>query len=97
MLWPVYYFSVEEAEGGESLLLDISEDGFGVEVRGNVNRADYPPLDGLKAGDKIWVAGEIEAVDPSGTGTVYLKIELLDFTDDGPPAVKVEAPASTDG
>lgn len=97
VLWPVYYFSVEEAEGRETLLLDISEDGFGVEVKGHVNSSDYPLLNDLKGGEKIWVAGEIEAVDPSGTGTVYLKIELLDFTDDGPPAVKVQPPVATDG
>jgi len=97
VLWQVYYFNVESVEGGDALSLDISEDGFGVEVRGNINSTDYPQLSGLKIGDKIWVAGEIEAVDPSGTGTVYLKIELLDFTDDGPPATKVEPPAATDG
>jgi hypothetical protein len=97
VLWQVYYFSVESVEGKDSLSLDISEDGFGVEVRGNINSADYPQLKGLKTGDKIWVAGEIEAVDPSGTGTVYLKIELLDFTDDGPAAAKVVPPAVTDG
>ena len=97
VLWQVYYFSVESVEGKDSLSLDISEDGFGVEVRGYITSADYPQLNGLKTGDKIWVAGEIEAVDPSGTGTVYLKIELLDFTEDGPPAAKVKPPAATDG
>lgn len=97
VLWPVYYFSMESIEGAESLLMDISEDGFGVEVRGNVNSGDYPNLSGVKTGDKIWVAGEIEAVDPSGTGTVYLNIELLDFTEDGPPAATVEPPLATDG
>jgi len=97
VLWPVYYFSIESIEGREALLLDNSEDGFGVEVRGDVNSTDYPNLNGLKTGDKIWVAGEIETVDPSGTGTVYLNIELLDFSDDGPPAATVEPPAATDG
>lgn len=97
VLWQVYYFNVESVEGGDALSLDVSEDGFGVEVRGNINSTDYPQLSGLKTGDKIWVAGEIEAVDPSGTGTVYLKIELLDFTDDGPPAAKVEPMEATDG
>lgn len=94
VLWQVYFFSIEESDGRESILLDISEDGFGVEVRGNINSADYPLLNGLNAGDKVWVAGEIEAVDPSGTGTVYLKIELLDFTDDGPPAAQTEPVAT---
>lgn len=96
VLWPVYYFSVEAVDSGESLLMDISEDGFGVEVRGRINSADYPQLNSLQSGDKVWVAGEIEAVDPSGTGTVYLKIELLDFTDDGPPAAIVEPVAVAD-
>jgi hypothetical protein len=31
------------------------------------------------------VAGEITAVDPSGTGTVYLKLDYLRFSD---PAAK---------
>lgn len=96
VLWPAYYFSIETVDSGESLLMDISEDGFGVEIRGRVNSADYPELHGLQSGYKIWVAGEIEAVDPSGTGTVYLKIELLDFTDDGPPAVTVEPSVAGD-
>ena len=97
VLWQVYYFSVESVDGRDFLALDISEDGFGVEVRGNINSADYPQLNGLKTGEKIWVAGEIEAVDPSGIGIIYLKIELLDFTDAGPPAAKVEPPVATDG
>lgn len=97
VLWQVYYFSLESVEGRDALSLDISEDGFGVVVRGDINRADYPQLNGVKTGDKIWVAGEIEAVDLTGTGTVYLKIELLDFTEDGPPAAKVEPPAAADG
>ena len=93
VLWPVYFFSLELLEGGgETIVLDISEDGFGVAVQGSVQSVDYPQLAELKAGDKIWVAGEIAAVDPSGTGTVYLNIELLDFSDDGPPSAKVEEP-----
>ena len=89
VLWPVYFFSVEPGEKDSTLLLDISEDGFGVVVRGAVNPNVYPELQELAVGDKIWVAGEIAAVDPEGTGTVYLNIELLDFTEDGPPSAKI--------
>lgn len=90
VLWSVYFFSIESIEEGLGLLLDISEDGFGAEVRGTVNSDDYPQLQELLPGDKLWVAGEIVGVDPSGTGTVYLNIEVLDFSEDGPPAATVE-------
>lgn len=90
VLWPVFFFSLEQLESKETILLDISEDGFGVAVRGDVKSAEYPELKEIEVGDKIWVAGEIAAVDPSGTGTVYLNIELLDFTEDGPSSAKVE-------
>jgi len=92
VLWPVYFFSLEALESGETIVLDISEDGFGVVVRGNIVSSGYPQVAELKVGQKIWVAGEIAAVDPSGTGTVYLNIELLDFSSDGPPAASVEPP-----
>ncbi|MFT5698876.1 MAG: hypothetical protein ACI8ZB_001732 [Desulforhopalus sp.] len=95
VLWSVYFFSVESPESGESILLDISEDGFGAQVRGSINSIDYPQLKELKPGDKIWVAGEIIGVDPSGTGTVYLNIEILDFSESGPPAAIIEPPVDT--
>lgn len=90
VLWPVYFFSIEKSEAKETIVLDMSEDGFGVEVQGEVKSADYPELGGIEAGDKLWVAGEIAAVDPSGTGTVYLNIELLDFSEAGPSSVMIE-------
>ena len=95
VLWPVYYFSMESLEGGDTITLDISENGFGIAVKGNINSAEYPRLKDVKAGDKMWVAGEIGAVDLSGTGTVYLNIELLDFTKDGPPAAIAEPPVAS--
>lgn len=89
VLWPVYFFALEQAEGGETIVLDISKDGFGVVVRGGIKSEQYPELSSIAPGDKVWVAGEIAAVDPSDTGTVYLNIELLDFTEDGPPSAKI--------
>ena len=96
VLWPVFYFSVDSIEGRESLLLDVSEDGFGAQVRGDINSVDFPKLKELKGGEKIWVAGEILAVDPTGTGTVYLNIELLDFTEEGPSTIEIRSPILTD-
>ena len=88
VLWPVYFFNLEQLPSGENIVLDISEDGFGVAVRGVVNSSEYPQLQDIKVGEKVWVAGEISAVDPSGTGTVHLNIELLDFSENGPSEAK---------
>lgn len=95
VLWQVFFFNVEPFEDREIILLDISEDGFGIQVRGKISSNDYPYVKEAKRGEKVWVAGEITAVDLSGTGTVYLDIELLDFSPDGPPAVRVEPPAGS--
>ncbi|TKB09016.1 hypothetical protein [Desulforhopalus sp. IMCC35007] len=93
VLWPVFFFSVETFEGKETIILDISEDGFGAVVKGSVSSSTYPLLNEIKRGERLWVAGEITAVDPAGTGTIFLDIELLDFTADGPSSVKVEPQA----
>lgn len=95
VLWEVYFFSVEQLEGGETVLLDIAEDGFGIQVQGTIRSDEYPHLRDVKRGEKVWVAGKIIAVDPSGTGTVYLDIELLDFSPDGPPAARLEPSAAS--
>lgn len=95
VLWQVFFFNVEQLEGGEVILLDITEDGFGIQVRGKINSSDYPYLEEVKRGEKIWVAGKILAVDPSGTGTVYLDIELLDFSQERPSAARVEPPVGS--
>lgn len=85
VLWPVYYFANQDAGGGKAtLLLDVSEDGFGVLIESEVELAAYPALNTLQAGQKIWIGGEILAVDPSGTGTIYLKTEHLQFNDEQP-------------
>lgn len=85
VLWQAYFFSASAAEGGKTrLLLDISEDGFGVEIQSEVAGAIYPELASLITGDPLWIAGEILAVDPAGTGTVYLKCEYLSFGPEPP-------------
>ncbi|WP_457575326.1 hypothetical protein [Desulfomarina sp.] len=82
VIWPVYFFSLtRKDEKTARLELDVSEDGFGVLIVSQVPLEDYPELTDLKAGKKLWVAGEITAVDPAGTGTVYLKLDYLRFSD----------------
>lgn len=85
VLWPVYYFDNQEAGGGKAtLLLDVSEDGFGVLIESEVELSAYPAIGALQAGQKIWIGGEILAVDPSGTGTIILKSDYLQFSGDEP-------------
>lgn len=87
VLWPVYFFNLEETEGGKAtILLDVSEDGFGMVIESEVDTSAYPQFRGLPIGKKIWIGGEILAVDQSGTGTVYLKTEHITFSDAPPVA-----------
>ncbi len=85
VLWPVYYFDNQDAGAGKStLLLDVSEDGFGVLIESEVELSAYPDVNLLQVGQKIWIGGEILAVDPSGTGTIYLKTDYLQLNDEQP-------------
>lgn len=85
VLWPVYFFDNQDAGAGKTtLLLDVSEDGFGVLIESVVELSAYPAINTLKTGQKIWIGGEILTVDPSGTGTIYLKTEHLQFNDEQP-------------
>jgi hypothetical protein len=86
VLWPAYFFTLEEGRGGKrSLVLDVDEDGFGVILESEVDPAAYPQLTTLEVGKKLWVGGEIQAIDRAGTGTVFLKVESIIF--DGDPTV----------
>lgn len=86
VLWPAYFFTLEEGQGSKrSLVLDVDEDGFGVILESEVDPAAYPQLTTLEVGKKLWIGGEIQAVDRAGTGTVFLKVENIIF--DGDPTV----------
>lgn len=95
VLWPVYLFSVEPSGIDSRLLLDISENGFGAVVTGTVKGEEYPELQSKQSGDRLWVAGEIVGVDPSGTGTIHLDISLLDFSVKGPIPQQEEVAADS--
>jgi hypothetical protein len=86
VLWPAYFFTLEEGQGSKrTLVLDVDENGFGVILESEVDIAAYPQLTTLEVGKKLWIGGEIQAVDRTGTGTVLLKAENLIF--DGDPVV----------
>ncbi len=85
VLWPAFFFSLEKDKAGQTtMLLDVSEDGFGVQIQSEVDIDAFPQLLELTTGEKIWLGGEILAVDPTGTGTIYIKTEHISFGDEPP-------------
>jgi len=91
VLWPAYFFALRKEEDGRtSVILDVSEDGFGVLLQSEVDAALLPRLAGLERGEKVWIGGKIVAVDPAGTGTIYLKAEQLTIGADPPYSPSVE-------
>ena len=83
VMWPVYFFQILKQETSQaSLLCDVSEDGFGVTIRTEVDTSRFPRILSLERGTKIWLAGELMGVDPAGTGTVFLLTEEVRFEDD---------------
>lgn len=86
IIWPVYFFSLDEQEGAATAVFDVSEDGFGITVQTMVDTARYPEIKELQPGEKLWLGGEIIGVDLSGVGTIYLKMEQLDLSPEGPLA-----------
>jgi len=84
VMWPVYFFEAQEPLANKvTVLFDVSEDGFGAMINCEVDIAVYPEITTLESGKKIWIAGEILDIDPTGTGTIYIKAEHLKFRDDG--------------
>jgi hypothetical protein len=85
VMWPGHFLSLTKEESGKALLqLDVDESGFGAILVCRVSLGDYPQLEQLEQGRKIWVAGEVTAIDPEGTGSVYIDVEYVRF-DEGPP------------
>lgn len=85
VMWPAYFFILEKTEAGKAtVLLDVSEDGFGVIIRSEIETVSHPQLLELAEGEKVWIAGEILAVDLSGTGTIYLETEHITIGGDPP-------------
>lgn len=88
IMWPAYFFSITQVKNNRAeVLLDASEDGFGVMLLTEINTEEYPEILNRKQGDKIWLAAEITAVDPTGTGAFSLKTEYVRFDDFNPQKV----------
>lgn len=82
VMWPGYFFSFQQHEDNSiTVQLDVSEDGFGVMIICDADIKAYPEITEIGRGKKIWVAGEILSVDPSGTGRIYLKSNYFRFTE----------------
>jgi len=86
VMWPAYFFSIKEIKDNiAEVILDASEDGFGVLLLTQIDTTTYPEIMSLERGTKIWLAGEITGVDPSGTGQIILATEHMRFDDYSPP------------
>ena len=96
VMWPAYFFSVRGVEDRQAeILLDASENGFGVTLVTTVDTTRYPEILTLERGKKIWLAAEITGVDPQGTGQFYLDTDYMRFDDYQPP-VSPEPAAQTE-
>ncbi len=83
VMWPTYFFSIlKEDPGIVTLLLDTTEDGFGVTIVCDINSSKYPQILKLKRGDKLWVAGEISGMDSEGVGQIFITPEHIKFKED---------------
>jgi len=80
VMWPVYFFQVLKEEAGKVVvLLDVSEDGFGATIQTEIDTSRFPEILETERGKKIWVAGEISGVDPTGTGTIHMNTDEVRF------------------
>lgn len=89
VMWPVYFFQLVNQDAGKArVLLDVSEDGFGVMVQTDIDIGTFPQILETERGKKIWVAGEILGVDGTGTGTIQMTAEEVRFQENLMDAVK---------
>ncbi len=84
VIWPGYFFSLQETGTDAVVHLDIDESGFGTILRCLVDLNRYPELRTLEQGRKIWVAGRITGVDLAGDGIITIAVQHIRFTDDPP-------------
>ena len=78
IIWPCYFFGVQQLEGSTAtVMFDITEDGFGATIITDMDTSRYPEVTTLERGKKVWLAGEILSIDPTGTGTIRLIAEEL--------------------
>ena len=81
--WPVFFFQLQKMTGDiATVAFDTSASGFGVAVICAINIRDYPQVSDLAPGQQVWVAGEITAVDPLGTGTIFIQTKYIGFNEE---------------
>jgi hypothetical protein len=80
VMWPCYFFQVLKEEGGRAtVLFDVSEDGFGATIVTDIDTTRFPEIRLTERGKKVWLAGEIIGVDPTGTGTIHIVSDEIRF------------------
>jgi hypothetical protein len=80
IVWPLYIFSIAKTEPETvRVMLDSSENGFGVIIVTDISLKKYPDIAVAKQGDKIWIAGKIIGVDTHGTGQIALITDYAGF------------------
>lgn len=86
VMWPAYFFSINKMENNMAeVIFDANEDGFGALIQTSVDTTVYPEILNLSRGTKIWLAGEIQGIDPTGTGQFAISTEHIRFDDYAPP------------
>lgn len=80
IVWPAYFFKIVAQDSvTATVLFDTSQDGFGVNISTDINLMENPDILAAVPYQKVWLAGEISAIDPDGTGTIYMKTEHVRF------------------
>lgn len=100
IIWQLYFFKVLYVkETTATVLFDVAEHGFGLEIQAHVDTVQYPQILQLEKGRKVWLAGDILGADSAGTGTINLHAEYVSFTEKPPASVApvVAAPAKKKG
>lgn len=83
IVWPAYFFKIEEQDSvTATVLFDTSQDGFGVNISTDISLVDNPEILTAVQYQKVWLAGEISAIDPGGTGTIYMNTEHVRFREE---------------
>jgi hypothetical protein len=96
-MWPGYFFSFEQQDDGRTIVqLDVDENGFGVVLLCALNLADFPEIQNLERGKKVWVAGIVTSIDMEGTGTVHIDAEHIRYEERLVEAIKPAAPKPTE-
>jgi len=85
IVWPLYFFSIMKRDQETArVMLDASENGFGVIVVTDISLKKYPGILSSRPGDRIWLAGRISAIDTQATGQIGLVTDYLGFADNHP-------------